>query len=694
MSAAVTFTKQGRIGIATVDNPPVNALSYAVRSGLAAALEQANADPEVQAWIIVCTGRTFMAGADIREFGRPMQPPHLNELVTPLEASGKPLVAAIHGTALGGGLEVALACHFRVAVPSARFGLPEVKLGILPGAGGTQRLPRLVGVETALSMITEGSDIAASKAKSIGLIDAIIEGDLLAGAIAFTEALLDEGRPIRRTGGLTATVENPAIFDETKKALAKRQRGFEAPQKCVDAVKLAVDFPLAEGSRREHELCIALMQGAQSKAQRHAFFAEREVAKVPGLPDDTPLREVRTVAVAGPGAMGTGIALSFINAGFPVVLVGLDQPTLDKSIGTMRKILGSGIAKGTTTQEAVDAKIALVTPTTDYADLRDVDLVVEAVFEELATKKAVFATLGKVTKPGAILASNTSYLDIDQLAEASGRPGDVVGMHFFNPANVMRLLENVRGAKTAPDVLATVMRIGKAIKKVSVLVGISDGFVGNRMLAKRSREGMFLLEEGATPWQIDKVLYDFGFAMGPYQVADLAGIDIQYAARKARWDKLSEREHQANVVDQLYALGRYGQKTGAGYYTYDENRKSTPDPAVEALIVAHSAARGITRRPISDQEIRERLIYAMINEGAKILEEGVAARPVDIDVIWLTGFGFPVYLGGPMFFADQVGLKTVYDALLKYSDQVGAEFFKPSALLERLALAGKGFYDK
>jgi len=377
-----------------------------------------------------------------------------------------------------------------------------------------------------------------------------------------------------------------------------------------------------------------------------------------------------------------------------VVLVGLDQPSLDKSIGTMRKILGSGIAKGTTTQEVVDAKIAMVKPTTDYADLGDVDLVIEAVFEDMATKRDVFAKLGKVTKPGAILASNTSYLDIDQLAEASGRPADVVGMHFFNPANVMRLLENVRGAKTAPDVLATVMKIGKAIKKVSVLVGISDGFVGNRMLAKRSREGMFLLEEGATPWQIDKVLYDFGFAMGPYQVADLAGIDVQYAARKARWDRLSEREHQANIVDQLYAMGRYGQKTGAGYYTYDENRKATPDPAIEALIEAHSAKRGITRRPISSQEIQERLIYAMINEGAKILEEGVAARPHDIDVIWLTGFGFPVYLGGPMFYADQIGLKTVYDALLKYSEQVGAEFFAPSPLLERLALAGKGFYSK
>jgi len=691
---SVTFTKQGRIGIATVDNPPVNALGHAVRTGLAAAVAQADADPEVKALILICAGRTFLAGADIREFGKPLEPPLLNDLVMDLEASTKPFIAAIHGTALGGGLEVALACHFRIAVPSARLGLPEVKLGILPGAGGTQRLPRLIGVEPALQMITDGNDIPAAKAKAIGLVDEIVEGDLLAGAIAFTEKLLDEGRPIRRVGEMTAKVDNPAIFDETKAALAKKQRGFLAPQACVDAVKLSTEYPIAEGSKREYALCRELMQGNQSKAQRHAFFAEREVAKVPGLPAETPTREIKKVGVAGPGAMGTGIAMCFINAGLPVVLVGIDQPTIEKSLGTMRKIYGGSVAKGSMTQEALDARMALITPTTDYADLKDVDLVIEAVFEDMAVKKQVFATLGKVTKPGAILATNTSYLDIDQLAEASGRPADVAGMHFFNPANVMRLLENVRGAKTAPDVIATIMKVGKTIKKVSVLSGVCDGFIGNRMLAKRSREGMFLLEEGATPWQIDKVLYDFGFAMGPYQVADLAGIDIQHAARKARWDKLSEREHQANVVDQLFALGRLGQKSGKGYYIYDDKRKATPDPEVEALIVKHSATRGITRRPVSDEEIRERLIYVMINEGAKILEEGIAARPHDIDIVWLTGFGFPTYLGGPMFYADTIGLKTVYDALLKYKELVGAEFFTPAPLLEKLALEGKGFYSK
>jgi 3-hydroxyacyl-CoA dehydrogenase len=692
--AGVTFTKQGSIGIATVDNPPVNALSHAVRTGLAAAVAEADADPEVKALILICAGRTFIAGADIREFGGPILGPQLQDLVGDLEASTKPFVAAIHGTALGGGLEVALACHFRIAVPSARLGLPEVKLGILPGAGGTQRLPRLIGVEPALAMITEGNDIPAAKAKAIGLIDDIIEGDLLAGAIAFTEKLLAEGTPIRRVGQLIAKAENPAIFEETKAVLAKKQRGFLAPQACVDAVRLATEYPVEEGSKREYALCRDLMQGNQSKAQRHAFFAEREVAKVPGLPEDTATREIKSVGVVGPGAMGTGIAMCSINAGLAVVLVGLDQPTVEKSLGTMRKIYGGNVAKGTMTQEALDARLALVKSTTDYADLKDVDLVIEAVFEDMAVKKEVFATLGRVTKPGAILATNTSYLDIDQLAEASGRPADVAGMHFFNPANVMRLLENVRGAKTAPDVIATIMKVGKTIKKVSVLSGVCDGFIGNRMLAKRSREGMFLMEEGATPWQIDKVLYDFGFAMGPYQVADLAGIDVQYAARKARWDKLTDREHKANIVDQLFEMGRYGQKTAKGYYTYDEKRKATPDPEIEALIVRHSAARGITRRTVGNEEIQERLIYAMINEGAKILEEGIAARPHDIDIVWLTGFGFPTYLGGPMFYADTIGLKTVYDALLKYKDLVGAEFFTPAPLLEKLALEGKGFYSK
>lgn len=693
MSPTVKFAKQGRIGIATIDNPPVNALSHSVRAGLAEAIAEAGGDSEIAALVIICEGRTFIAGADIREFGKPMQPPLLGEVIETIEGASKPVIAAIHGTALGGGLEVALACHFRVAVASARIGLPEVKLGILPGAGGTQRLPRLVGVETALKMITEGSELGAVEAQKRGAVDEIVEGDLRDGAVAFAERVIAEGRAIRRTGALPVTLDNPAIFDEFKKNIARRQRGFEAPLKCVDAVRLSVELPFEEALKREHEMCIALLNGPQSKAQRHVFTAEREVAKVPGLPDTTPVRDIKTVAVAGPGAMGTGIAMCFLNVGIPVTLLGPSQPFVDQGVGTIRKNYAGSIARGSLTQEEMDRRLGLLTPTTSFEDLKDVDLVIEAVFEEMPVKKEVFSKLGAACKPGAILATNTSYLDIDVLARAAGRPQDVVGMHFFNPANVMRLLENVRGAETAPDVLATVMRVGKTIKKISVLVGVSDGFVGNRMLAKRSREGFFLLEEGATPWQIDKVLYDFGFPMGPYQMADLAGLDVQYAARKARYDRLAPREKTANIVEKLYELGRYGQKTGAGYYRYDEKRNATPDPAIEALIVKHSAERGIVRRTISDQEILERLLYAMINEGAKILEEGVAARPHDIDIIWLNGYGFPAYRGGPMYYADQVGLATVYEAILKYRDQVGEQYFTPSPLLERLAKAGKGFYS-
>jgi len=694
MSSTVSFAKEGRIGVATIDNPPVNALSHSVRAGLADAVAQSLADPSIAALVIVCAGRTFIAGADIREFGKPMEAPLLGDVIEAIEGSSKPVVAAIHGTALGGGLEVALACHFRVAAPGSRLGLPEVKLGILPGAGGTQRLPRLVGVETALKMITEGSEMPAADAEKRGLVDAILEGDLKTAAVAFAERVVAEGRPIRRTGELSVTLDNPAIFDEFKKTLAKRQRGFEAPQKCVDAVRLAVELPLAEGLKREHEMCVELLNGAQSKAQRHNFAAEREVAKIPGLPDTTPVRDVKKVAVIGPGVMGTGIAICFLNAGIPTVLVGLNEQNAEGGANAIRKNYGGSVARGSLKQEEMDKRLGLLTVAASYDALKDVDLVVEAVFEDMAVKQEVFAKLGKACKPGAILATNTSYLDIDALAAAAGRPQDVVGMHFFNPANVMRLLENVRGAATAPDVLATVMKVGKTIKKISVLVGVSDGFVGNRMLAKRSREGFFLLEEGATPWQIDKVLYDFGFAMGPYQVADLAGIDVQYAARKARYDRLGAREKTANIVEKLYEMGRYGQKTGAGYYKYDEKRNATPDPEIEALIVRHSAERGIARRPVSDDEIRDRLLFAMINEGAKILDEGVAARPHDIDIIWLNGYGFPAYRGGPMYYADQVGLKTVYESILKYRDQVGEEYFTPSPLLERLAKAGKGFYSQ
>lgn len=693
MAAEVSFSRLGRVGVATVDNPPVNALSHAVRSGLSAAVDLALGDPGVAALVIICEGRTFMAGADIREFGKPLQPPGLAELVNKIENSDKPVVAAIHGTALGGGFEVALGCHFRVAVPSARVGLPEVKLGLLPGAGGTQRLPRLIGADAALRLIVEGSHVPAAKAAALGAIDEIIEGDLEAGALAFAERAVAERWPLRRTGALGVKVTNPAIFEELVKSVSRRQRGFVAPLKCIEAVRLAAGLPLDEGLRRERELFLELLGSSQSKALRHVFSAEREVAKIPGLAADTPTRAIARVAIVGTGTMGGGIAMCFANAGIPITFVGQNAQMLEQGLNTIRKNYANTVARGGLKQEDMDRRLSLFRPTISYDDLKDADLVIEAVFEEMAVKKVVFGTLDRICKPGAILASNTSYLDIDEIAQATSRPQDVVGMHFFSPANVMKLLENVRGAKTAPDVLATVMKLGRTIGKVPVLVGVCDGFVGNRMLAKRSREGMFMLEEGAMPWQIDKVLYDFGFPMGPYAVGDLAGLDIGWANRKSRLERLTPREHVCNIIDKICELGRFGQKTGAGFYKYDDKRNASPDPLIEELIIRHSAKRGIARRTISDQEIIERSLYSMVNEGAKILAEGIVSRPDEIDIVWLYGYGFPAYRGGPIWYADTIGLKTIYESILKYRDEVGPEYFTPAPLLEQLARDGKGFYD-
>jgi 3-hydroxyacyl-CoA dehydrogenase len=696
-SQIVRFSKHGAVALLTIDNPPVNALSHAVRAGLVEAVTRALADNDIAALVVICAGRTFTAGADIKEFGKPMRPPLIHEVIATIENSSKPIIAAIHGTALGGGFETAMACHYRVAVGSAKIGLPEVKLGILPGAGGTQRLPRLVGVEAALKMIVEGTEIAAPQAKSMGAIDEIIVadqgGDFKPAAIAYAETVIAEKRALQKTSERPVKLDNPAIFEEMRSIVSKRQRGFPAPLKCIEAVQLAADLPFIEASKREYDLCIELLNSPESKAQRQAFASEREVARVAGIDTDTPTRDIRSVAVVGPGTMGTGIAMCFINVGVPVVLLGLDDKGLERSVHTMRKIYSGSVSKGLIQQAAMDRRLALLTATTEYRTVHGVDLVVEAVSEDMAVKKDVFKRLDAACKPGAILATNTSYLDIDQLAAVTSRPQDVVGMHFFNPANVMRLLENIRGAQTSPDVLATATKVGKKIGKIATMVGVSDGFVGNRMLGKRSREGFFLMEEGATPWQIDRVLYEFGFPMGPYRVADLAGLDVAWAARKARFYRLTNREKQCDILDQICETGRFGQKTGAGYYKYDDKRDATPDPIIEALIVAHSIRRGITRRSIADREIRERCLYAMINEGAKILEEGVAARPQDIDVIWLHGFGFPAYRGGPMYHADQIGLRNVYGALLRYRDQVGEEYFTPAPLLERLAREGKGFYQ-
>lgn len=694
MSELVTFSKEGNIGLITVNNPPVNALAQGVRAGIKEGVEKGLADKDVTAMIIICAGRTFIAGADIREFGKPPMPPGLAEVIKFMEDSPKPLVAAIHGTALGGGLEVALGCHFRIAASTAKVGLPEVKLGILPGAGGTQRLPRIAGVQAALDMIVSGDPISAQKAQSSGIIDEVVDGDLKTAALAFAKKVVDEKRPLRKVSDLKVKLDNPAIFDEYAKNIARKKRGFEAPFKCIKAVQAAAELPFDEGIKREREFFLELRDGFQSKAQRHAFFAEREVVRIPGLPDDQPTRDVKTVAILGAGTMGGGIAMAFVNAGIPVTILEVKQEFLDKGLATIRKNYANTVARGGLKQEVMDKRLSLITTTLSYDDLKDVDLVIEAVFEDMAIKKEVFAKLDAVCKPGAILASNTSFLDVNEIAKAVKRPEDLMGMHFFSPANIMRLLENVRAAKTSPEVYATAMKVGKKIGKVPVLVGVCDGFVGNRMVAKRSRESVFMLEEGAMPWQIDKVIYDFGFPMGPYQMSDMAGLDVTWRNRKAKFDQLTQREKDCNILDKICELGRYGQKTGAGYYKYDEKRNATPDPIIEELIVKHSQERGITRRTITDQEIMERAIYVMVNEGAKILEEGIAARPLDIDVIWMFGYGFPVYLGGPMFWADQIGLKKIYDACLKYQDMNGAEFWKPAPLLEKLAKEGKGFYSK
>jgi 3-hydroxyacyl-CoA dehydrogenase len=693
MAEIVSFSKEGSVGVLTVNNPPVNALSQAVRAGIRAGVEKGIADTDVAVMLIICEGRTFIAGADIREFGKPPMEPFLPDVCQFIEDCPKPVVAAIHGTALGGGLEIPLSCHFRIAVASAKVGLPEVKLGLLPGAGGTQRLPRVAGVQAALEMITSGTPVPAAKAKTMGILDEVVEGDLKAAALAFAKRVVDEKLPIRKVSQLNAKVDSPAVFEDFAKSISRKSRGFIAPFKCIEAVKIATELPFAEGMKREREIFLELQASDQSRAQRHVFFAEREVVRIPGLPEDQSTREIKSVGILGAGTMGGGIAMCFANAGIPVFLLDVKQEYIDKGVAVIKKNYANTVAKGSLKQEVMDKRLSLIKPTLAYEDLKDVDLVIEAVFEDMTIKKDVFTKLDVVCKPGAILASNTSYLNIDDIAAITKRPQDVMGMHFFSPANVMRLLENVRGAKTSPEVYATAMKVGKTIGKVPVLVGVCDGFVGNRMLASRTRECGFMMEEGALPWRIDKVLYDFGFPMGPYAMGDMAGLDVGWRNRKAKFDSLTTREQKNTILDKICEMGRFGQKTGAGFYKYDEKRNATPDPMIEELIINHSKEVGITRRNISDQEIIERAIYSMINEGAKILEEGIAARPLDIDVVWLYGYGFPVYLGGPMFYADTVGLKKGYDAILKYRDLVGAEYWTPAPLLEKLAKGGKGFYS-
>ncbi len=690
ITPSVDLDRRGRIAVLTINNPPVNALSQHVRQGLRDGVTQAIADAAVGAIVITCAGRTFIAGADITEFGKPPREPGLHEVLDLIEGSPKPVVAAVHGTALGGGLEVALACHYRVGVRTARFGLPEVRLGLLPGAGGTQRLPRVVGVEKALQMIVSGDPIGADAARNHGLIDAIVDGDLTAAGVAFAEKILSEKRPLKKIrdleDALAAARSKPEVFADFRKSVARQTRGFRAPESCIKAVEAAVNLPFDAGLKRERELFLELMASPESKAQRYFFFAEREAAKIPDVPPDTPAKEIKTAAVVGAGTMGGGIAMTFANVGIPVTVVEISREPLEGGLAVVRKNYEATASKGRLTAADVHKRMGLIRPTTDFGAIADADIVIEAVFEEMAVKKDVFAKLDKICKADAVLATNTSTLDVNEIAGATARPESVIGMHFFSPANVMKLLEVVRGAKTSKPVIATAMSVGRRIGKVPVLVGVCHGFVGNRMLHQRGKQAERLILEGALPQQVDKVLYDFGFPMGPFAMGDLAGLDVGWRIRKGRGER-------ALIADRLCELGRFGQKTGAGYYRYEGgDRTPIPDPDVEKIILEVSREQSVQRRPISDQEILERLLYPMVNEGAKILEEKLAIRASDIDVIWVYGYGWPVYRGGPMFWADQVGLKAIKTRMLETQRRHG-DVWQPAALLSRLADAGKGFLD-
>lgn len=668
MTSPITTEKQGDILVITSNNPPVNALGAAVRQGLDAAIKELNSDAGLKAAVIRCDGRTFFAGADITEFGKPMQEPALPTLVDAIEASDKPVVAAVHGTALGGGCEVALACHYRIAVPSAKFGLPEVKLGILPGAGGTQRLPRVAGVEFALELAAKGDPVPAKVAQAAGLVDRMAgEDSLTADAIAYAREVAD-ARPLPRASEKPVSVD-AGVFDNFRKTNAKRFRGYDAPAEIIAVIEETVGKPYAEGVQRERNGFMKLIMGVQSAAMRHIFFAERKASRIDDVPEDIALRPIRKVGVIGAGTMGGGISMNFLSAGIPVTIVEMQQEALDRGTGVMRKNYEASAAKGRMKPEQVEAAMGLLTPTLKMEDLADCDLVIEAVYEEMSVKKDIFGKLDTICKPGAILASNTSYLNIDEIAASTSRPGDVVGMHFFSPANVMKLLEVVRGARTDKDVLATVMDVAKKIRKVAVVAGVCHGFIGNRMLMPRQVEAMKLLMEGATPEQVDRVHVEFGMPMGPFQMSDLAGVDIGWHRDPTRIE---------NIRDALAAEGRWGQKKQAGFYDYDEKRNPSPSPRVAEIIEEFRKKTGAVQHEITDQEIIERTLYTMVNEGALILQEGMAQRASDIDVVWIYGYGWPVYRGGPMFWADTVGLKTIVAGLEKHGFDV-AQLLKDKA---------------
>jgi 3-hydroxyacyl-CoA dehydrogenase len=695
---SATYEVRGDVAVITMNNPPVNGLGYETRRGLVDGLDRALGDAAVKAIVITGAGKAFSGGADIREFGSPkaIAEPNLLSVIRVLEASTKPIIAAVHSVAMGGGLELALGCHYRVAAPGTQVALPEVKIGLIPGAGGTQRLPRVLGVETALNMIVSGEPVKSELlAKQPGqkLFDRIVDGDVVEAAMAYAREKA-ETRPLPLVRDLKVEYANAdAYFQFTRNTVGAMAKNFPAPLKCVDAVAASTKMKFEDGMKYEREIFMALMVTPESKALRHVFMAERAASKIADVPADTPLREIRKVAVIGAGTMGGGIAMNFLNAGIPVVMLEMKQEALDKGTGIMRKNYEAQVKKGKLKQDKLDERMGLLRTTLKYDDLKDADLVIEAVFEDMAVKEQVFKTLDEVMKPGAILASNTSTLDVNRIASFTKRPQDVIGMHFFSPANVMKLLEVVRGAKTAKDVLATVMALGKKIRKTCVVSGVTDGFIGNRMIEQYSRQAGFLLEEGATPQQVDQAMEKFGMAMGPFRMGDLAGNDVGWYIRKRRYVEKPDVRY-SKTADLLCEMGRFGQKTGAGWYDYvPGKRDAIPSPAVVEMIEKHRAALGITPRKIGDDEIVHRLVYALVNEGAKIIDEGIAQRASDIDMVYLTGYGFPMYRGGPMNYADTQGLFNVVQAMKRFAANPhdDASFWKPAPLLAKLAAEGKSF---
>ncbi len=693
------FDVHGNIAVIRLDNPPVNGLGLALRQGIVNGIRKAESDDAVKAVVLIGSDRAFSGGADISEFGsdKATAEPNLNTVINYVESSRKPVIAAISGACMGGGLELALGCHYRIAKPDAQIALPEVKLGLLPGAGGTQRLPRLIGAEHAVNMIVSGSVVPAKQFKGSPLFDEIVDSELFDAAVAYATKVVSENLPLKKVRDLKAKHPNPeGFFMFTRNTVGAMAKNYPAPLKCVDAVKAAVTMPFDKGMAVEREAFLNLLQTPESRALRHAFFSERLTNKIADVPSDTPIRDIKSVGVIGGGTMGTGISINFLNAGIPVTLVEMKQEGLDRGVAAIQKVYEGRVKKGRMSEDDARAKMALLTPSLTYGDLSNVDLVIEAVFEEMGVKQSVFEKLDEVCKQGAILASNTSTLDLDKIASFTKRPEDVIGLHFFSPANIMKLLEVVRGEKTAKDVLATAMKLAKAIKKTAVVSGVCDGFIGNRMINQYQREALLMLEEGASVQQIDKAIEKFGFAMGPLRMADLAGGDIGWAIRKRQYAENPDMVKMV-VADRLCEMGRYGQKTGAGFYRYEPgNRNALHDPEVDKVVDDVRAELGITPRKISNQEIVERCVYALVNEGAQILDEGIAQRASDIDMVYLTGYGFPVFRGGPMHYAEEVGLPNVVRAMQAFTEDRHTQpgFWEPAALLAKRAEEGKGFDAK